>query len=359
MNLFMQFVRKLSLEFLIAVFVIILCSLLGFLFQSHILNSSYQNQKYRIDTTNSVDYQVFLNDNDFIDSPYLGKDQSYVSSMINFISISFSQNVELQKIDSFNYSYTIYARLSTFYKDDTGSDTEVWNKIYPLKIQNNLSANSSSFVIHEQVNLSYQDYQAIVSSFKQNYQLNVDAKLDVIMDINYIYDQYSSKNTKLTLTVPMNQDVFEITSDYDKSISFSETETISIMTMSPSLVLLILILLGMITLLLLLVIIFKVLSVPSKSNYERLKTKIKKDYGSIIVDVDNKIDFSKFTIFEIKTIEELVDLEEEIRIPILFYEKEKLGVCYFVIIKDKYMYRYTLEDLEREKHNEKKKKQEN
>ena len=77
-----------------------------------------------------------------------------------------------------------------------------------------------------------------------------------------------------------------------------------------------------------------------------MKNKIKKDYGSIIIDVDNHINFSKFTIFDIKTIEELVDLEEEVRIPILFYEKKKNKVCYFVIIKDNYMYRFTLEDLD-------------
>ena len=79
-----------------------------------------------------------------------------------------------------------------------------------------------------------------------------------------------------------------------------------------------------------------------------MKQKIKKDYGSIIVDVDNAIDFSNFTIFEIKTIEELVDLEEELRIPILFYEKKKARICYFVIIKDHYMYRFTLRDMEQE-----------
>ena len=79
-----------------------------------------------------------------------------------------------------------------------------------------------------------------------------------------------------------------------------------------------------------------------------MKNKIKKDYSSIIIEVDNHIDFSNFTIFEIKTIEELVDLEEEVRMPILFYEKKKAGICYFVVIKDNYMYRFTLEDLEDE-----------
>ena len=38
----------------------------------------------------------------------------------------------------------------------------------------------------------------------------------------------------------------------------------------------------------------------------------------------------------------MVDLEEELRIPILFYENPKERVSYFVIIKDHYMYRFTL-----------------
>jgi hypothetical protein len=38
----------------------------------------------------------------------------------------------------------------------------------------------------------------------------------------------------------------------------------------------------------------------------------------------------------------MIDLEEELRIPILHYEKEKNIESYFFIIKDKQIYRYVL-----------------
>lgn len=355
----LKYIQKLSIQACIALFVIVFCSFIGFLFHSHILDSSYQVDKYVINTKNEANYQVFLNSNEFIDSPYLGMGQSYVSSMINYISISFSNNVNYQQLDFLNYNYTIYARLSASYKEDSGKTTEIWNKTYPLKIQENILSESSSFKIQEQLDIPYQYYETVVSNFRQNYQLNVDAKLDVIMDINYLYNTSESKNVKLKVTIPMNQDVFQIDTQCNANKSFSEKETISNMTMNSSLAVFVLGLLGIIDCLLFVIIVLKVLAIPTMSSYEKQKKKIKKEYGTVIVDVDNKIDFSKFIIFEIKTIEELIDLEEEIRIPILFYEKENLGVCYFVIIKDKYMYRYTLEDLERKKKNEKKKSKKN
>jgi len=339
--------KKFSLKQFSILAIIVFFVFLIVLFSSNILNPTDVRTEYSVVNTNDVNYQVYLRDNNFINQSYLGMDQSYITSLVDYINISFKQNVRLQPfVDTF-YDYTVYARLSATYQNEDGVVTDIWNQVYPLKVQNRTQANNN-FTIDEQVTIPLQDYQNVVTSFQDSFRLNIDAKLEVVLEAHYLYDNTNIKNSQLTVTIPMNQDVFQISADYEKEDTFAQEETISNMKMNSSIVVFILVLIGILEACLLFIIFIKLVPIHSRNIYEKKKARIKKDYSTIIVDVNNPIDFSKFTIFEIKTIEELVDLEEEVRIPILSYEKKKERVCYFVIIKDKYMYRYTLEDLETE-----------
>ena len=303
---------------------------------------------YTVTQNNHISYYVSLIDNSFIDEKILGMNQSYIASMIQSINITFSHEASIDTRQSFDYDYAIYAKLSASYKESNGTNTEIWDKMYPLKWQNQFKAKQGTLSVNEQISIPYQDYQNIINEFKQNFGLNVDAKLDIIMEMHQVYGEDDNKTSKLLLSVPMDQDVVQISTEYDKDSVYVKDEQVSNIKMNSSLVIFLLIILGCCFCFLILLIILKILPKYSKSKYEMMKNKIKKDYSSIIIEVDNHIDFSNFTIFEIKTIEELVDLEEEVRMPILFYEKKKAGICYFVVIKDNYMYRFTLEDLEDE-----------
>lgn len=339
-------IRKISLQTLIILATVILCAFFAILFFSNILIPTKNHIDYTVSQKNNINYYVSLFDNSFIDEKILGMNQSYISSMIQSINITFSHDSSIDINRSFNYDYTIYAKLSASYKESNGVETEIWDKMYPLKWQEQLKTKQGKLSINEQISVPYQDYQNIVNDFRQSFGLNVDAKLDIIMEIHQVYGENDSKTSKSLLSVPMNQDVVQITTEYDKNDTFVKQENVSNLRMNSTITIILLILLGVGFGFLIFAIILKLLPSHSKSKYEMMKNKIKKDYGSIIIDVDNHINFSKFTIFDIKTIEELVDLEEEVRIPILFYEKKKNKVCYFVIIKDNYMYRFTLEDLD-------------
>lgn len=342
-----QMAKRFSLGKLVVFTVFLTVIFLLVLFCSHILNPTSTKKTTFSTYRNNINYQVFLKNNNFISKSSLGMNQAYIASMVDFIHISFQQTATFQKTTSFRYDYTIYAKLSAVYHTETG-DEEIWSQVYPLKVQDAQTATEKSISISDRVAISYWDYQAIVNNFKNTYHLKVDATLDIMMDVNYKYQNQDTKSSNLLLSIPMDQEVFKITTDYEKEDSVIQTEEISNMAIPIFVVVIFLVIIGLIDFLCCFLLFVKLLQLYSITEYERMKQKIKKDYGSIIVDVDNAIDFSKFTIFEIKTMDELVDLEEELRIPILFYEKKKARICYFVIIKDHYMYRFTLKDLEQE-----------
>lgn len=343
-----QIAKKLSLSKLVILAIFFLGAFLVVLFSSHILNPTITKKVTSSTYTNNVNYQVYLLNNNFISQPSLGMDEAYIASMVNYVTVNFRQSSSFRNRSTFRYNYNIYARLSATYQTEDGNDSEIWSQTFPLKTQDIQSATEENFSIQEQVSVPYWDYQSIVDSFKNTYHLKMDVSLDVIMDIEYRFNDATTKTSTMKLSIPMNQDVFQIATDYEKEEQVSNTEEFSNMTMPIAVAIVLLVLFGGAGVVACFFLFIKLLQLYSNTEYERIKNKIRKDYGSIIVDVDNAIDFSKFTIFEIKTIAELVDLEEELRIPILFYEKKKAGICYFVIIKDHYMYRFTLRDLEQE-----------
>ena len=66
----------------------------------------------------SIDYNVFLKENEFYEEDYLGRDQSYVASLIDKIIADYSYEIDMDTDDvNYKYSYTIKSRLEII--DDT------------------------------------------------------------------------------------------------------------------------------------------------------------------------------------------------------------------------------------------------
>lgn len=345
-------IRSLIKKVPIAYFAICAIVIMGFflllLFSSHILNPTISKKITTSTYQNNVNYQVYLTNNNFVTTSSLGMNQAYIASMIDSIVVNFKQMVNWYSASHIDYNYTIYAKLSAVYHNEDGSESEVWTKVYPLKYVDTQRKAGKNLELQEQISLSYMQYQNDLNAFKNTYHLKVDAVVDVIMDINYEYPENKKKNSQLKLSIPLDQEVFKISTDYQKTDSVVSKQEISNIKIPRTVVFVGLFFLGILEAAIVVVLVIKILELYSITEYERVKHKIKKDYGSIIVDIDNTINFDEFTIFEIKSIGEMVDLEEELRIPILFYEKKKARISYFVIIKDHYMYRYTLRDLSQE-----------
>ena len=67
---------------------------------------------------------------------------------------------------------------------------------------------------------------------------------------------------------------------------------------------------------------------------------MKKKYREIIVELEYKTDFEMKNVVDVKDFEELIDVEEKIRNPILFFEDE--GHFVFLIMDDNVLYRKIL-----------------
>ena len=88
----------------------------------------------------------------------------------------------------------------------------------------------------------------------------------------------------------------------------------------------------------------KIFNFNQKNEYTKKLEKILKTYDDVIIEITTPVNIDDYEIIEVKGIEEMVDLEEELRIPINFYEHIPNYYGEFTLIHNNIVYRYTLEE---------------
>ena len=94
---------------------------------------------------------------------------------------------------------------------------------------------------------------------------------------------------------------------------------------------------------------YKLFKITNVSQYIVEQKRILKGYGDVIAEVTTKPDLRGLKIIEVKDFEDLVNIEEELRVPILFYELIHESESWFIITTSTQAYRYVLKshaDLE-------------
>jgi hypothetical protein len=92
--------------------------------------------------------------------------------------------------------------------------------------------------------------------------------------------------------------------------------------------------------------------------YDITLDKISKNYDSIIANVNNLPEINELKKIEVSTFEELIDVYNEVRMPINYYQNEQKTESTFIIINDEIVWIYTLKKndfLKRVDNNDKKK----
>ena len=296
----------------------------------------------------NIDYNVFLKENEFYDSEYLEKDQSYVASLIDKIIADFNYEIDMDTDDvNYRYSYTIKSRLEIL--DDT-SDVPIYNPEYELvNVQNKSQSSSSRLVINEIVVLNYDEYNSLAAKFLETYSLRdttsnivVTLEVDVLSDCNAFtgssVDKYSSElriplttqtvNIKMTSTVPDDEAKMVACTRGAGSEVFKTTAIV----------------LGVVDVLLIIVLVaFIYLTRTNDITYTAKVNKILSQYKSYIQKIKNLFDTSGYQLIIVDTFDEMLEIRDTIQAPILMFENEDKTCAKFIIPTDsKLLYLYEI-----------------
>lgn len=313
---------------------------------------SYQlGEKYFIKytETGSIDYDVYLKDNEFYDSPYLDKNQSYVASLIDKIITNFYYDIDMDADDvNYRYSYTITSRLEII--DDT-SNVPIYNREKELISVKDKSQNTSNrLTINEIVVLNYDEYNDLANRFLATYDLAssttsnilLTLKVDVLSDCNAFsgssVDTYSSE-----LRIPLTTKTVNI--KMTSSVPDAEAKMIACTRGAGSEVFqTTAIVLGIAdALLILLLVAFIYLTRTADITYTARVKKIVSQYKSYIQKIKNLFETRGYQIIVVDTFDELLEIRDTIQAPILMHENEDKTCAKFMIPTDsKLLYLYEI-----------------
>lgn len=352
--MYMSKVKKKSLKkwvrTTIIVIILVFFAVDGYLLFSSFNNSSKKSKEisyiYRIQE--DLDYKVYLYPNSYIEQEYIGKDENYLSDLVKTIDSTFYYQYYSSKGIDLDYTYNVKAIIQGEYKLNTeDSNSKVWSKEYELVKEKGTNKDTYHLTIDPNVKIDYNYYNGEVTNFRKELKLPINATLNIVFNINVrgeIENNSVNDSKSITMSIPLNQQAFKITENLTKDDSKQFTkEKVVIKDIKYNRLMIAIILLSLN--LILTVLLFRtIFNIPVKTQYIKKKRKYLKEYGDIIIELANPVQTEERQILDVKNFAEMIDLEEELRIPITFYEYEDQEMGEFIIDHNNNIYRYILRE---------------
>lgn len=305
--------------------------------------------EYSYNIKQNVDYKVYLYENTFMDKEFLGKDEIYIADLIKNMEISFNYDYSGSKVVPVKYEYEIIGNINGEYQLSDSDDTKIWNKKYTLlNKQSGEISDTNNIKIKEKLDVDYKYYDDIVANFRKELKISIDATFDIVMTIS-IYGTNDLEgrllDTKtMIISIPLNSQVFKISNTYEQktnnNINSSDAENSRVDNKK----LFCGVLIGITAIIMFVGLFNKIFNIKKKNPYNIKLNKILKDYGDIIIEVVNPSEKEGLNTVEVKNFNEMIDLEEELRIPIMFYETYEDLEGEFTLIHGNIMYKFVLDN---------------
>lgn len=330
--------------------VLLLISVFSFITGILIIIESCAGEKEKKDSiTNyesngSIEYQIDLKENDFYNTDNLNY-QNIISKYIDNIKINFKYDLSSSQVLTLKSTYSLEMYLISTYNSDN-KIKEIWKEKYELIPKTTYESNDKTIMsFDKKIDIDYEEYNKVAQKIRQESGMLTNAYLKLEFTINNdLVEQ--NKNIKfsddhlLEVNIPLLENITSI----EKNGEFSEKETlyntVNIGINYSQLV--IGICLTLVSIAFMITAIKMFLEVNGLSKYVMEQNKILKRYGDVIAETATKPELNGLNIMEITNFTDLINIEDELRIPILFYETLKGKESWFVIIHHDKAYRYTL-----------------
>ena len=301
----------------------------------------------------NVDYKVCLKNNNFYTQNCLDKNMSYVSTLIKNVALTFNYDLSTSKDLDIKTEYEVDAKLVISNTDNTSKYYEQKYILKP-KTSEGISKINNEYKISQNVDIDYDYYNAIASNFKSQYGIETNSYLEVSFQV--YHTNSTTEDVKVTspspvvLNIPLSQKSININMA-SSGINKQETQNIesSIFTLKNIVCLFI----GVISLIICLISSLKVakmlsLTKEKKNNYDKFIEKILREYDRLIVETSTFPKLNKYYITKVNSFGELIDVRDNLRLPIMYYEVAKHQKCHLYITNNKNLYLLTIKAVDME-----------
>ncbi|HOZ54692.1 MAG TPA: DUF5305 family protein [Clostridia bacterium] len=320
-----------------------------FVYSSFTPSVTQNEYLYTYNLNKLANYNIEINKNNFYENLVLEQNRTYISELVKNMNIDFKVNYYINKNSDIVYNYKIINTVVIKYASTSNSgDNILWSKDYFLKSSDTLTLiNQNSFNIEDTIEINYQDYRNQSKAFMATYNLPLEAYMELKLILNYdiqtgnIEDK-NQKESFINLRIPLLTDVFTVEENYQKNETETYVKNINIQGIvnKKSVIIGSTIISG--SLIMILYFIRKEMKMNVKNDYQVALNRILKNYGDIVAEVVSPVETDYMKIIDVKNFDQLLDIEEEIRMPILFYETIPGQEGEFVILFDNMVYRYII-----------------
>lgn len=294
-------------------------------------------------TAGNINYMITLKENNLYDTNY-GMYENVISKYIDTIDLIFRYNFSSTK--QINTTGVYKANLYLINEYVEGNEREIISQkefnLLPRTEQARF--NSDSQIFNEKITIDYNYYNELARKWREESGLLTSSYLKVEFTIqntiNTLDEKTEHDDHSVTMIIPLLENVVSM----ENANHFDDTKTLyNVEKFSVNYIKLII---GIVLVLLSLAYTYTAikifLDVNNLSRYLKEQKQILKRYGDIIAETSTKPELKNKDIIEITNLTDLVNIEDELRIPIIFYEAIPNKESWFIINHNDKVYKYTL-----------------
>ena len=295
--------------------------------------------------SSDISYKVHLKPNDYYESEYLDESSSYIASLIDSFVVDYKYlNTFSEKVD-YTLAYNVTADLKVF--DSNNDKKPVYTKKYVLIDDKTIDGQGkvAKIDLMDEV-INYDEYNRIVTELKREVVPSATLVINFNTKLNGKSENVSKNiisNRTSSLSIPISQKTIDV--DLKKNNSADSKTLTDEKSLNKSVILLIC---GTVLLLLIAVIyyiIYIISTAEKKSKYEQKVNKILREFDRAITEAKGKLRIDrKANAIEIKDFMELLDVHDNLNVPIVYYRinstksifivKNENDIYYYVIKSD-------------------------
>ena len=342
---------KLWIRILLMVIILVIFSQGVIMILRGITKNKTNKTIYSYNINQDVNYNIDIYNNNLFETENLGMDQTYVSNIVKSINTNFKYKYKNNKKVPLNYEYSIIATINGEYTlPNENENSKLWQKKYNLIDTVKKETTNTKFRIDENIKIDYPKYSEVVEKFKNEIKLPITAYLSVDFEVKVsgvVNHKSIGDKQNIKLKIPLNQQAFKISKDYNKNVrkkikKLTDEELKIEMKKEICGTILIIVAIS------LFIVLYKdIFDIARKNYYNTTLEKLLKDYGDVIVEINSEIAKDCLQVVEVKNFNEMLDLEEELKIPIMFYEIAEDEIGEFTINHNNIIYRFMLKNDER------------
>jgi len=309
----------------------------------------------------NLDYKVNLRENNFYEEKYLPKDMVYVANLIDKIRIDFSYKFSIAEKIDLEFKYDLVGKLLI---QDNALENTYFEKEYTLISEKSVPLKDGiEQKINESVDIDYVKYNELANSFKTSYGLNTKSRFVVYFrlkkkDSNSLGQKLliNDSSSGMIVSIPLSEKSVNITLDY-KDINNDSKVLDNSRVIVDNIIYLIISIIAIILSLVFMVKFIRLISlgIVKRNKYDKYISKLLNEYDRLIVETTSppiKSDADKDKIINILKFTELLDVRDNLKLPIMYYVVAEHQKCHFYINSGDKIYLLTIKNVDLEVKNE-------